>query len=79
MKTNLPEKPAKPLKGRGCARVYFTFDRRMNCDKAKASYYDALPLEHRCEVLSYAGAKGNFNTSRCVSPEAAALWEEMNQ
>lgn len=74
MITTLPEKPAKPLKGRGCDRVDFTFDRRMNYDKAKALFYDALPLEHRCEVLSYAGTKGNFSKSRCVSPEAYALW-----
>ena len=73
----LAGKPEKPLKGRGHARVWFHFNRKMKAHKTAATFFDLLPDEHKTEV-AYRRKGGWFGFERYISPEAAELWETIN-
>ncbi len=75
---NLPNRPEKPLKGRGHAREPFSFDRRKKADRVKADFYDLLPERHKCEACTARRGKGYLEYSKFISPEAWALWQVLN-
>lgn len=76
MNINLPERPQRPVKGRGYSRVPFKFARNKRVDWPKAAFWDALPACHKCEI-STRRRGGYFRPVRFVSAEAYEAWMRM--
>ena len=68
----VPKRKA-PLKGKGNKRVAFVFDGGRRASALREAFWAALPDDHKTEELDYARG-GNFRATRCVSPEAWALF-----